>query len=382
MCSSELSRADGYEVDRRVVPDEAAAIAAAIVELAARARVVLTTGGTGVAPRDVTPEATRTVLEREVPGIPEALRADVDRARRRTACSRAAPPASLGEHARRQSPRLAGRLPRRLRGASAGAARTRSRCSPTNRPRTARPEDAMSLARRYYRARQVRAHDLRAAVRLRRRVPRRRRRARPAHDLLWITVAMVGARSLAMALNRLIDARIDAANPRTAARELPSRRCSSVGGGGRVLRRVARRLSSSRSGSSTRSCAGSAPIPVVGVRRLPVPEAVHVALPSLARRRRRARAGRRLGGDHGRPAVAGVGARRARSRRGSRGSTSSTRSSTSTSTGSRGCTRGRRASASAARSPARGRCTLATVVLLAAVGLGLDGRRPLLARGR
>ena len=42
------------------------------------------------------------------------------------------------------------------------------------------------------------------------------------HDLLWITLAMVGARSLAMALNRLIDARIDAANPRTAARELPS----------------------------------------------------------------------------------------------------------------------------------------------------------------
>ena len=43
-----------------------------------------------------------------------------------------------------------------------------------------------------------------------------------AHDLLWITVAMVGARSLAMALNRLIDARIDAANPRTAAREIPA----------------------------------------------------------------------------------------------------------------------------------------------------------------
>ncbi|HEX6761841.1 MAG TPA: UbiA-like polyprenyltransferase [Gaiellaceae bacterium] len=42
------------------------------------------------------------------------------------------------------------------------------------------------------------------------------------HDLLWITVAMVGARSLAMALNRLIDARIDAANPRTAGRELPT----------------------------------------------------------------------------------------------------------------------------------------------------------------
>jgi 4-hydroxybenzoate polyprenyltransferase len=42
------------------------------------------------------------------------------------------------------------------------------------------------------------------------------------HDLLWITVAMIGARSLAMALNRLIDAGIDAANPRTASRELPS----------------------------------------------------------------------------------------------------------------------------------------------------------------
>jgi 4-hydroxybenzoate polyprenyltransferase len=42
-----------------------------------------------------------------------------------------------------------------------------------------------------------------------------------AHDLLWVTVAMVGARSLAMALNRLIDARIDARNPRTAGRELP-----------------------------------------------------------------------------------------------------------------------------------------------------------------
>ena len=41
-------------------------------------------------------------------------------------------------------------------------------------------------------------------------------------ELLWITVAMIGARSLAMGLNRLIDARIDAANPRTAGRELPS----------------------------------------------------------------------------------------------------------------------------------------------------------------
>jgi 4-hydroxybenzoate polyprenyltransferase len=43
-----------------------------------------------------------------------------------------------------------------------------------------------------------------------------------AHDLLWITLAMVGARSLAMAINRLADARIDARNPRTAGREIPS----------------------------------------------------------------------------------------------------------------------------------------------------------------
>src|SRR5205823_2044282 len=43
-----------------------------------------------------------------------------------------------------------------------------------------------------------------------------------AHDLLWITLAMIGARSLAMALNRLVDVGIDARNPRTAGRELPS----------------------------------------------------------------------------------------------------------------------------------------------------------------
>ena len=72
----ELLRADGHDVERRVVPDEADEIAAAIEELAASAEVVLTTGGTGLAPRDVTPEATRTVLQREAPGIAEALRAD------------------------------------------------------------------------------------------------------------------------------------------------------------------------------------------------------------------------------------------------------------------------------------------------------------------
>ena len=69
-------QADGYDVERRVVPDEAAQIAAAIEDLAAGAAVVLTTGGTGLGPRDATPEATRTVLQREAPGIAEALRAE------------------------------------------------------------------------------------------------------------------------------------------------------------------------------------------------------------------------------------------------------------------------------------------------------------------
>ncbi|HVC86401.1 MAG TPA: MogA/MoaB family molybdenum cofactor biosynthesis protein [Gaiellaceae bacterium] len=71
-----LLLADGHVVERRVVADEADEIAAAIEALAAGADVVLTTGGTGLAPRDVTPEATRTVLQREAPGIAEALRAD------------------------------------------------------------------------------------------------------------------------------------------------------------------------------------------------------------------------------------------------------------------------------------------------------------------
>jgi molybdenum cofactor synthesis domain-containing protein len=73
---ADLLAADGYAVARRVVADEAAEIAMAIEELAASAQIVLTTGGTGLAPRDVTPEATRTVLQREAPGIAEALRAD------------------------------------------------------------------------------------------------------------------------------------------------------------------------------------------------------------------------------------------------------------------------------------------------------------------
>jgi len=72
----ELLQADGYEVTRRLVPDEAPEIATAIAELAGEAALVVTTGGTGLAARDVTPEATLSVLEREAPGIAQAIRAD------------------------------------------------------------------------------------------------------------------------------------------------------------------------------------------------------------------------------------------------------------------------------------------------------------------
>jgi molybdenum cofactor synthesis domain-containing protein len=72
----ELLRGEGFDVERHVVPDEREQITAALRELIARSQLVLTTGGTGLAPRDVTPEATRDVLDRDAPGIAQALRAD------------------------------------------------------------------------------------------------------------------------------------------------------------------------------------------------------------------------------------------------------------------------------------------------------------------
>jgi molybdopterin adenylyltransferase len=71
-----LLEVDGYEVARRAVRDEREEIAEALVELTGEAQLVLTTGGTGVAPRDVTPEATSAVLDRQAPGLAEAIRAD------------------------------------------------------------------------------------------------------------------------------------------------------------------------------------------------------------------------------------------------------------------------------------------------------------------
>ncbi len=68
----------GFEMaGRRVVPDESDVIVGALLELcdAAQCDVVLTTGGTGFSPRDVTPEATQVVVERNASGIAEAIRA-------------------------------------------------------------------------------------------------------------------------------------------------------------------------------------------------------------------------------------------------------------------------------------------------------------------
>jgi molybdopterin adenylyltransferase len=75
----QLLDAEGYEVDHRVVPDDRPKIAAALRELSQHPRLILTTGGTGTSPRDFTPEATDSVLDRRVPGIAEALRADAIR---------------------------------------------------------------------------------------------------------------------------------------------------------------------------------------------------------------------------------------------------------------------------------------------------------------
>jgi molybdenum cofactor synthesis domain-containing protein len=72
----ELLAGEGFEVERRVVPDERDAISDTIVAMSDNAQVVLTTGGTGLGPRDVTPEATMQVLDRAAPGIAEAIRAD------------------------------------------------------------------------------------------------------------------------------------------------------------------------------------------------------------------------------------------------------------------------------------------------------------------
>ena len=71
-----LSQLDAEWGDYLVVPDERELIASALIRLSQDADLVLTTGGTGLAPRDVTPQATRDILDYEVPGIAEVMRAE------------------------------------------------------------------------------------------------------------------------------------------------------------------------------------------------------------------------------------------------------------------------------------------------------------------
>jgi molybdenum cofactor synthesis domain-containing protein len=65
----------GFAVERRVVPDDRPIIENAIRDGASRFPLVVTTGGTGLTPRDVTPQATLAVIDYEVPGLAEAMRA-------------------------------------------------------------------------------------------------------------------------------------------------------------------------------------------------------------------------------------------------------------------------------------------------------------------
>ncbi len=87
-----MSTLEWRVVDYRIVPDELDAIRDALIDMADRERLdlVLTTGGTGFSPRDVTPEATKSVIDREVPGIPEVMRAASLKKTPRAMLSRAA----------------------------------------------------------------------------------------------------------------------------------------------------------------------------------------------------------------------------------------------------------------------------------------------------
>jgi molybdopterin adenylyltransferase len=74
--TADLLRQNGFDVNHQeIVADEPAAIESALVRLSAQVQLVITTGGTGIAERDVTPEATRAVCTRMIEGIPERMRA-------------------------------------------------------------------------------------------------------------------------------------------------------------------------------------------------------------------------------------------------------------------------------------------------------------------
>jgi len=87
--SEMLSRIDCTVVHYEVLPDDKDLIKLKLIECAKKADLVLTTGGTGLSPRDVTPDATLEVIDREIPGIAEVMRAEGMKATRRSMLSRA-----------------------------------------------------------------------------------------------------------------------------------------------------------------------------------------------------------------------------------------------------------------------------------------------------
>lgn len=89
----EIVEANGYQVvHMEILPDEQQMLSDALMKIADqnKAELILTTGGTGFSPRDCMPEATKAIIEREVPGIPEAMRAYSAQYTKRAMLSRAA----------------------------------------------------------------------------------------------------------------------------------------------------------------------------------------------------------------------------------------------------------------------------------------------------
>ena len=70
-----LLAAGGQQVEYAIVPDDRRIISDKLISMCQSANLILTNGGTGFSPRDITPEATLDIIERQVPGIPEAMRA-------------------------------------------------------------------------------------------------------------------------------------------------------------------------------------------------------------------------------------------------------------------------------------------------------------------
>ena len=196
--------------------------AAAIAELAADARVVLTTGGTGFAPRDVTPEATRPLIEREAPGIAEAIRVDASTRTPHALLSRGVA-GLVGSTLVVNLPGSTGGCrdgyavlrPALRHGLELAAGDTATAHQPDVSTATAPlPRRLASLVRIEHTVFALPFAYAGAILAV---------GGWPGWaEMLWITVAMTGARTLAMAVNRLLDAELDALNPRTASRELPA----------------------------------------------------------------------------------------------------------------------------------------------------------------